>query len=189
MSSSFAAFLLWSACLASSFPSFAWPSLDGISLTGLLPLPRLTLPELVLRLPEVAWPSPLAQLVLLLRFSLPDLAWPALPALSLPDWEQSALGGSFSLTPLPAIELSAVQAALSTLFPDVAWPALPAVALADLAPLPALSLPEVALELPEVTAWPLPAGSFDLRMLVLLLRLGWPDLAWPTPLPALSRNE
>lgn len=85
------------------FPALAWPELPDVQLGELqlpsftfpgvrtIALPDVTLPELIVRYPQFPWLTggkfTLAHLAIILRIVFPDLAWPDLPDVSLPEWD------------------------------------------------------------------------------------------------------
>ena len=94
--------------------------------------------------------------------------WPTLPNLKLkkwdwPDWE------------LPPVHLSVLLATLRERFPSLSWPELPNMTLLDLR-LPRLTFAEYELHYPNLAPWP---DVPDLSFLFKLIRIAFPDLAWP----------
>jgi len=155
------------------FPAQPWPNLPDVRL-GKLGLPHFTpfTPAgAAASFPHVSpWPSApnLAFLCNLLRVALPDLEWPALPDLDLPQWE-------WPEWVLPDVDASALLATLRERFPQHEWPNLPQIKLPDLT-LPRLALPEFALYYPHLAPWP---STPNLAFLCNLLRIAFPDLSWP----------
>ena len=157
------------ATLRIKFPELPWPELPELRLHE-LKLEGLSWFDFQAKHPHLEWPAEcnLAFMVNILRVSLPNLVWPTLPNLKLkkwdwPDWE------------LPPVHLSVLLATLRERFPSLSWPELPNKTLLDLR-LPRLTFAEYELHYPNLAPWP---DVPDLGFLLKLLRVAFPDLAWP----------
>ena len=121
-----------------------------------------------------------------MRIAFPSAAWPELPEY---NFDTEGANWDFPEWELPHANLSAVHGELRARFPHLTWPELPHVQLASLA-LPRLNLDEYEVHYPHLSPWP---SVPDLRFLLNLLRLAFPELEWPAPpdwtLPEISATE
>jgi hypothetical protein len=173
--------------LEERFDMVAWPTLPELELQlsfAELSLPPLSLPKFKARFPHLQWPAgveiTLPCLVNFLIIVLPDLAWPTIPDLSLPQWHWPEMHSI--KWHLPDISLPQLGEMLRVKFPGVAWPTLPEGRLPQLS-LPPLSLPQFKARFPHLQ-WP-SGPEITLPCLVNFLMISLPDLAWPT-MPDLS---
>ena len=95
--------------------------------------------------------------------------WPVLPDLGHPEW-------AWPDWELPNIDVTLPLATLRARFPHLAWPDLPHVLLPDLT-LPRLPLLDFERHFPHFAPWP---KTLNLHFLSNLLRIGFPDLNWPS---------
>ena len=162
--------------LRAKFPAVPWPEVPNMYLHD-LSLPDMSLSEMALAYPSMSWPDPpqtmgLPVVLNVIRIALPNLAWPKMPSVVLP---------------LPSILLPTVIALLRSRFPSFSWPEVPSAYLLDLS-LPDMSLSELALAYPSMS-WPDPPQTMGLPVLVNLMRIGLPDLAWPVTMPDADQVE
>ena len=169
------------------FPHLEWPELPNTSLHRLR-LPKINQQDFQLEYPDFEWPATpnLAFLCNLMRIAFPSAAWPELPEY---NFDTEGADWDFPEWELPHANLSAVHGELRARFPHLTWPELPHVQLASLA-LPRLNLDEYEVHYPHLSPWP---SVPDLRFLLNLLRLAFPELGWPAPpdwtLPEISASE
>lgn len=159
----------------------AWLSFSDLS------LPPLSLPEFILSYPNMQWPSgseiTLPYLANFLQIAFPDLTWPPMPSLNLPEWDWPELR---AITwQLPDVSLPELLEMLKTRFPALSWPLLPEMRLPDLS-LPSLSLPQFRQRY-HLMQWP-SGPELTLPCLVNFLQIAFPDLTWP-PMPSLNLPE
>ena len=110
-----------------------------------------------------------------------------LSGLTLPRFNGTIFLNRLPTLPLPSISLPEVIRLLRAKFPAVPWPEVPNMYLHDLS-LPDMSLSELALAYPSMS-WPDPPQTMGLPVLVNLMRIGLPDLAWPVTMPDADQVE
>ena len=157
--------------LTLKFPDVEWPELPPGRLYS-LQLPDCDLPAFRLCYPGLQWPTVpnLAYVCNLVRIAFPDLQWPSvLPDLGLPQW-------AWPDWELPNVDVTLLLATLRARFPQLVWPDLPHIVLPDLK-LPRIPLLDFERHFPQFAPWP---QTPNLQFLSNLLRIGFPDLNWPS---------